>query len=171
MGVGLGCQPLSSIMEEKLISPYISTGTISMQGSFKSSVSEEDDDDVNLSAPLADVKGGKIKVLLGHPESWTSKTGKDILDSLQEKGLILFTFLDEAHVPLGRHWDTFRPQMKLVSGMLRGKAVRGSPMLAMSATLTVPEEVSELHKILGLRSENTVVLQSNPIQKHHKIVR
>ena len=87
---------MSSIMEEKLISPYISTGTISMQGGFKSRVSEEeDDDDVNLSAPLADVKDGKIKVLLGHPESWTSKTGKDILDNLQEKGLILFTFLDE----------------------------------------------------------------------------
>ena len=69
MGVGVGCQPLSSIMEEKLISPYISTGTISMQGGFKSSVSEEEeDDDVNLSAPLADVKDGKIKGNIGGEE-------------------------------------------------------------------------------------------------------
>ena len=96
---------------------------------------------------------------------------EEILENLQEKELILFTFLDEAHVPLESHWDTFRPKMKFVPGILRGRAVRGSPMLAMTATLTLPEEVNELQKCLGLRSTNTVVLQANPIQKHHKYIR
>ena len=167
-GVGVGTQPLSSIMEEKLKTPYIPTGTISMQGGLKSSI-ESEDEDVSLSASIEDFKNGNVKCLIGHAESWVSKTAGEILDSLQDKGLILFSFLDEAHVPLEGHWDSFRPQMKLVPGQLRGRAVRGAPCLAMTATLT-QDEVLELQKSLGLRS-NTVVLKANPIQKHHKYVR
>ena len=170
-GVGVGCQPLSAIMEEKLKSSYLPTGTISMQGEIKTSETEENPDEVSLSTSIEDFKNGSIKCIIGHPESWISKTAGEILDSLQEKELVLFTFLDEAHVPLESHWDTFRPKMRMVPGLLRGRAVRGSPMLAMTATLKLPEEVNELQKSLGLRSTNTVVLQSNPIQEHHKYIR
>ena len=50
-GVGIGCQPLSSIMEEKLKRPYIPTGVITMKGSLKSSMSENsgEEDDIVLS--------------------------------------------------------------------------------------------------------------------------
>ena len=170
-GVGLGCQPLSSILEAQLRTSYLTIGTISMQGGLKASEAVEEEDDVALSASIEQFKEGKITCVLGHAESWLSNTAQEILDCLQEKALILFNFLDEAHIPLGGHWDSFRPQMKLVPGMLRGRSVRGSPMLAMTATLTLTEEVSELQKILGLRSSNTVVLHSNPIQSHHKYVR
>ena len=142
-----------------------------MQGGLKTSEAVDEQDEVALSASIEQFKEGDIKCVLGHPESWISKTAQEILDCLQEKALILFSFLDEAHVPLGGHWDAFRPQMKQVPGMLRGRAVRGSPMLAMTATLTLSEEVPELQRILGLRSTNTVVLHSNPIQSHHKFVR
>ena len=108
--------------------------------------------------------------MIGHAESWVTATAGGILDSLQEKGLIIFNFLDEAHIPLSGHWDTFRPLMKAVPGQLRGRAVRGSPTLAMTATLN-PEECLELQKCLWLRSSNTVVLKANPIQQHHKYVR
>ena len=170
-GVGVGTQPLSSIMNEKLKSKYISTGTISMQGDLKANTDfDDEEEDVSLSASIDEFKDGKIKCLIGHAESWGTKTASDILDSLQEKGLILFSFVDEAHTPLSDHWDSFRPQMKLIPGQLRGRAVRGAPCLAMTATLT-PAEIGELQVSLGLRSANTVVLQANPIQSHHKYVR
>ena len=169
-GVGIGCQPLSSIMEEKLKTPYIPTGVISMKGDVRSSLSDfGDEDDIFLSDPLDDFKNGRVKCLIGHAESWISRVAQDILDSLREKGLIILTFVDEAHIPLSDHWDSFRPQLKLVPGQLRGRAVRGAPTLAMTATLT-PEEVKELELSLGLRS-NTVLLKANPIQEHHKFIR
>ena len=169
-GVGIGCQPLSAIMEEKLKTSYVSTGTISMRGGLKTRETVEDDEDVALSSSVEEFKNGNVQMMIGHAESWSTKTATSILDSLQEKGKILFNFVDEAHTPLKNHWETFRPQMKRVPGMLRGRAVRGSPTLAMTATLT-EEEVGELQNCLGLRSANTVILQSNPIQKHHKYVR
>ena len=61
-GVGVGCQPLTSIMEEKLKDSYIPTGTISMLGGLKSSFEDGDsEDDVVLSSPAEDFKNGKIK--------------------------------------------------------------------------------------------------------------
>ena len=170
-GVAVGCQPLSAIMEEKLKKSHIYTGTISMKGGLKTSeMSAEDEDDVALSAPVEEFKSGAVKMIIGHAESWITNTAEDILESLQQRRLILFTFLDEAHIPLEHHWDMFRPKLKAVPGMLRGRAVRGSPTLAMTATLTEEEE-KKLLKCLGLRSDNTVVLRSNAIQAHHKFVR
>ena len=169
-GVGIGCQPLSAIMEEKLKTSYVSTGTISMRGGLKTRETVEDDEDVALSSSVEEFKNGNVQMMIGYAESWSTNTATSILDSLQEKGKILFNFVDEAHTPLKNHWEAFRPQMKRVPGMLRGRAVRGSPTLAMTATLT-EEEVGELQNCLGLRSANTVILQSNPIQKHHKYVR
>ena len=48
-GVGVGTQPLNSIMQEKLKQPYISTGVISMRGDVQaSSDCGEQEDDVVL---------------------------------------------------------------------------------------------------------------------------
>ena len=171
-GVGIGCQPLSSIMNEKLKTSFLSTGTISMQGDLKSNTEfeSEEDDQVSLSTSIEEFQDGRISCMIGHAESWASNTATTILDSLQEKGLILLTFVDEAHVPLKAHWDTFRHKMKQIPGQLRGKAVRGAPCLAMTATLT-QQEIPELMETLGLRPTNTVLLQANPILSNHKYVR
>ena len=170
-GVGLGTQPLSAIMNEKLKSKYIRTGTISMTGSLQvNSESDLEEEDVSLSAPIDDFKTGKIDCIFGHAESWVTEIAKTILDELQEDELIVFTFLDEAHIPLFNHWNTFRPHMKLVPGQLRGRTVRKAPCLAMTATL-IPTEVNELMKVMGFREENTAVIKSNPVQEHHKFIR
>ena len=86
-----------------------------------------------------------MKCMIGHAESWVSDIAQEILNSLQEKDLVLLTFLDEAHIQLSGHWDSFRHQLELVPGLLRGRARRGSPCLT-------PGAVSELEASLGLRS-------------------
>ena len=163
-GVGVGTQPLSSIMEEKLQNSYVRTGVISMKGGLKTC----NVDELELSEPLEDFKTGRIPCLLGHAESWISPVAQDILENLHKNGLVLFSFVDEAHITLTDHCDRFRPHLKLVPGELRAKTIRGAPCLAMTATLT-PVEITELKKNLGLRS-NVVVLQANPIQDHYKFV-
>ena len=159
-GVGLGCQPLSALMEEKLKTSPITTGFISMTGDLKHSL----DDDCSISKPLDSFKNGDIKCILGHPESFLSETAKEILNHLQQKGKIVFTFIDECQMNLSNHWgEDFRPHMKTVPGQLRGKAVKTSPCLAMSATCSL-SEIEDLKVSLGFRDANTVVLKSNPVQ-------
>ena len=155
-------------MEEKVKCPLIQTGVITMSGTLKTTI--ESGEDVLLSQPKEDFKSGKIKLILGHAESWVSDTGKEILDSLRSSELIVLTFVDEFHQGLSNHWEGFRQQMKLVPGQLRGRAVRGSPTLGMTATATI-SEISEIKRSLGLREENTVVLEANPVQKNVKIVK
>ena len=166
-GVGLGSQPLSALMEEKVKTSMIPTGLISMKGELKHS---SDDGVTTTSRPIEKFKNGEIKCILGHPESWLSATAKDILTSLQSQGRIIFTFVDEFQMNLSNHWGAeFRPYMKTLPGQLRASAVKGAPVLAMSATST-KVEVEELKSILGLRN-NTVVLQASPVQSQHMSVK
>ena len=170
-GVGVGCQPLSSIMNEKLGTSYVRCGSISMKGSLRTGGDgEEDEDHMALTDSVDAFKNGEVDCITGHAESWISKVAKEILDSLQRKGLILLVFVDEAHIPLVKHWDSFRPELRRVPGMLRGRAVRGSPLLATTATLTMEEE-GELMASFGLRRVNTTVLRASPVLKHHKYIR
>ena len=164
-GVGLGCQPLSSLMEEKLKNPPISTGFISMCGDLK--YSSEYDDSSSTSRPIDHFKDGEIKCILGHPESFISASAKEILAHLQSQGKIVFSFVDECQMNLSNHWgEDFRPDMKSIPGHLRSKAIKTAPCLAMSATCSV-SEIAELKLNLGLRDSNTVVLKSNPVQSQH----
>ena len=167
-GVGLGSQPLSSLMEEKLKNPTVPTGFISMKGDLKHS---SEDGHSSMSKPIESFKKGDVKCVLGHPESWLSSTAKDILVSLQAQGKIIFTFVDEFQMNLSNHWgEEFRPHMKTVPGQLRAKALKGAPCLAMSATST-KSEIDELRINLGFREANTVVLKASPIQSHFNYVK
>ena len=60
--------------------------------------------------------------------------------------------------------------MKTVPGHLRGKGVKKSPTLAMSATAT-DQEIEELKVDLGLRPNNTVILKADPIQNQFNYIR
>ena len=167
-GVGLGSQPLSALMEEKIKTGLVPTGLISMKGELKHS---SEDGHNSMSKPLESFKSGDVKCILGHPESWLSSTAQEILASLQSQGKILFNFVDEFQMNLSNHWgDEFRPHMKTVPGQLRARALKGAPLLAMSATST-KSEIEELKVNLGLRDINTVVLQANPIQSHYNYVK
>ena len=60
--------------------------------------------------------------------------------------------------------------MKTVPGVLRGKGVKKSPMLAMSATAT-DRDIDELKEDLGLRDANTVMLKADPVQSQFLYMR
>ena len=80
-----------------------------------------------------------LDIIIGHAESWLSDVEKSILDSLQQKGKIVFSFSDEARIPLFKDWNSIRPELERVPGMLRGRAIRGSPFLA--TTIFIRREV------------------------------
>ena len=90
-------------MEEKLRSPLVKTGLITMSGDLKFSIKEND---AFLSEPLQQFKSGEITMLLGHPESWLTSTAEEITDSLRNEGLVVGTFLDEFQMNLEDHWGS-----------------------------------------------------------------
>ena len=100
-GVGVGTQPLSSLMEEKLKDPVISTGLITMKGDLKYS---DEADEAVLSEPIEHFKNGDISLILGHPESWLTNTARSITEALRKEELIVFSFIDEFQMNLSNHW-------------------------------------------------------------------
>ena len=92
-GVGIGCQPLSSIMSEKVGSKYIKSGTISRQGGLRTAEYEEVESQLELSSAKEEFMNGVLDIIIGHAESWLSDVAKSILDSLHQKGKIVFSFV------------------------------------------------------------------------------
>ena len=101
-GVGLGSQPLSALMEEKLKTPVIKTGLISMRGDLK--IGSEGPDEAVLTESLDMFINGVIGIIIGHPESWLTDTAKDIIESLRKEERIIFSFLDEFQMNLSSFW-------------------------------------------------------------------
>ena len=102
-GVGVGTQPLSSLMEEKLRDPVVRTGLITMKGDLKLSC-DDDSEEVNLSEPIEHFKNGDLGLILGHPESWLTNTARDIIEALRKEEMIVFSFIDEFQMNLSNHW-------------------------------------------------------------------
>ena len=92
----------SALMEEKLKSPPVTTGLITMSGELKAS-----EEEAILSHPLDDFKSGKIRMILGHPESWLTSVAEQITVALKGQGLVVGTFLDEFQMNLKDHWILF----------------------------------------------------------------
>ena len=101
-GVGLGNQPLSALMEEKLKNKVIKTGLITMKGDLK--VHNDNSDDAALTEPIEEFKTGAVGLILGHPESWLTKTAQDILEALRKEDKIIFSMVDEFQMNLSSHW-------------------------------------------------------------------
>ena len=56
-GVGLGSQPLSALMEEKVKNPIVPTGLISMKGDLKYS---SEDEQISASRPIENFRSGGL---------------------------------------------------------------------------------------------------------------
>jgi hypothetical protein len=103
-GVAIITEPLNMIMSEKLCSSIIPTGVISMTGELKTSLEEKDG--VSLSAPEEMFVDGSLPCLFGHPESWLSDKGKQLIKVLHKKGRILMMVTDEMTCSL--NWANIR---------------------------------------------------------------
>ena len=103
-GVSITTEPLNMIMAEKLCSSIVPTGVISMVGEMKTSLEEKDG--VKLSAPEENFLDGSLPCLFGHPESWQSDKGKQVLKELHRRRRILMIVTDEIHCSL--NWANIR---------------------------------------------------------------
>ena len=82
-------------MNEKLKSPIVETAVLSMRGKLK--IGEENDEDVELSCLEEHLLDGKFPILIGHPESWGSEKGQNLLLEMKKRNMILLIAIDEFH--------------------------------------------------------------------------
>jgi superfamily II DNA helicase RecQ len=94
-GVAVITEPLNMIMSEKLATSIVPTGVISMSGELRTSLEERDG--VRLSAPEEKFLDGSLPCLFGHPESWLSEKGKELIKELHKKKRIVLNVTDEMH--------------------------------------------------------------------------
>ena len=167
-GVGLGILPLSAIMRET-IKKNKQVAFMTMEGDIESG--EEGTEKICFSDTMENLVEGKYKVILGHVESLDSDQGRALLEALEEKGQLVFVFIDEVHKFLPSQWgrDSFRKDMSVVPASVRTQTVAPwVPILAMTATLTVGE-VTEVKEMLCIKDDKLVVITSSPVQPQHKI--
>ena len=67
LGVAVGTQPLSIIMEEKIKTGFVPTGVVTMSGELKTGTETEE---TELSSPEEDFLGGKLPVIIGIIQSY-----------------------------------------------------------------------------------------------------
>ena len=79
--------------EREVGSKYIKFGTISVQGGLRTAEYEEVESQLELSSAKEEFMNGVLDIIIGHAESWLSDVAKSILDSLQQKGKIVFSFV------------------------------------------------------------------------------
>ena len=79
-GVTIMLFPLSDLISEVIKNcPFgLSIGCVTMNGGLQ--VNSEDN--VSISHPLAELSSGDVPIIVGHPESFSSSAGRQILDSL-----------------------------------------------------------------------------------------
>ena len=162
-GVAIVTQPLTSIMNEKMVNKICDVAVLSMSGNLRTKSGEENSD---LSCNVDDLLEGRFPVLLGHPESFDTPLGQHILRELQRREMLLLVCVDEFHQGGDGHWNVFRPDMMRLSTSLRLYGVHNCPSVCMTATAT-EKEIVDVVKALGLRAP-PVILTASPIQAHIK---
>ena len=108
-GVTIVVQPLTSLMNEKMMNPIAKVAVLSMAQELTCVEEDEGGEKAVLSCTMADLLGGSFPVLIGHPESFDTPLGQAILSALQKANLLLLIVIDEFHQGGEGHWNLFRP--------------------------------------------------------------
>ena len=97
-GLVVVTQPLSNLMNEKLRGSVGRVAVLSM-GQDMTMVQEEREkgEKVVLSCSLDELLSGSISVLIGHPESFSTPRGREVMAALQAKDRVLAVVIDEFH--------------------------------------------------------------------------
>ena len=77
-----------------------------MKGRKKSK--DEICEDAQLSSSLDFVLEGKYRIIFGHAEYSATKTGQELMRSLQKNDVIILNFTDESHQGLDQFWSSIR---------------------------------------------------------------
>ena len=89
-------QPLTSLMVEKMKGKIGKIAVLSM-GAEMTMMGEEEGDKVALSCTLEELLSGSITLLIGHPESFATPRGREIMARLQALDRVLGVVVDEFH--------------------------------------------------------------------------
>ena len=150
--------PLNSIMAES-VEKDPSAGMLSMTGKVK--LKSEVENDVTTDKPEEQFFNGKIKRVHAHPEAFTSKLGRKILEENQER-ICLHSSDELAQYLWGK---SFRKRgLQVIPGSNRVFAAENCPFLAMTATLRKPDEVLEVMDLLAMDQSNCEIIDCNPVK-------
>ena len=159
--LGIVCCPLSSIMEDKLHGQS-NSGILSMYGGCKAKV--RDKEEVSTKSE-EDFLSDQLSLIYGHPESFTTGTGKNILES-NESRICLYAVDEVGTLVWG---PDFRILMSSVPGSIRVFS-SFAPMLCMSATVGKQEQVKILDDLGMLKREHQVI-EFNPIKDYFLVAK
>ena len=97
-GLVVVTQPLSNLMNEKRRGSIGRVAVLSMgQDMTMVGEGEEEGKKVVLSCSLEELLSGSISVLIGHPESFSTPRGREVMAELQARDRVLAVVIDEFH--------------------------------------------------------------------------
>ena len=119
------------------------------------------DNKVPLSGDDSDFLSDRLSLIYGHPESFTTEKGKNILEMNEEKIFVFIT--DEVGSNI---WSPdFRPLMSNIPGSIRVFTAVSAPMLVMSATVGKAEQQKVLEDT-GMKNRKFEIIELNPVLPH-----
>ena len=172
-GLVLVSMPLSMLIQAQLSNPFgckvaCLSMTAEVTGSGCKAVGTP-----NLKCagePITDtelVDSDDYLLLFFHPEVADDERGRKLFRALSMRGKIAGLVIDEVHLGLRGHWETFRPGMLRKVMNLKAYLVQGAPLTVLSATLT-EQEVADVITLAGRKKAMAVVAQG-PLPNNTKI--
>ena len=142
----------------------VKVATLSMSASLNGTTAEGGSEPISLGQLSAN---SDFNLLFGYPEAFASDAGQHLLRTLGQAGRIFGVFIDEAHLGLPGHWESFRPGLLKMMFQVKVHATFLAPLAIFSATITESER-KEVLKLAG-RKKPIVTLSVGPVQTNHKV--
>lgn len=172
-GIVVVSMPLSMIIQAQISNPYgVKVATLNMAAEVAGTAFTA------VGNPSLAGEGGQIPeselinsvdyhLLFLHPESADHDRGRKLLRNLKGKDKVAALLVDEVHLGLSNHWESFRPGMLTKVMSLKAYLVDGAPLAVFSATLT-HGEVKSVKKYAG-RKKPMAVVAVGPMLNNTKI--
>ena len=157
--------PLAMLILDQHSNPFgVKVATLSMSASLSGTADDGDSEPISLAQLVANPD---FNLLFGYPEAFASDVGQNLLRSLGQAGRLFGVFIDEAHLGLPGHWESFRPGLLKKMFQVKVHTTFMAPIAIFSATITESER-KEVLKLAG-RKKPMVTLSVGPVQRNHKI--